>query len=50
MWSEHGFNWNDVSTHKKRGYCVYDNQIDYAPPNFTQDHEYIERWLVTENE
>lgn len=43
---EHGVNWNDVDTRKKRGWCVtaedgYDNEI----PIFTQDRYYIEQHL-----
>lgn len=52
-----GVNWNDIETWKKRGACVTKQQVersgairnqwivDHDIPIFTQDREYIERFL-----
>lgn len=50
MFQQHGFNWNDVETHKKRGYCVYEDYYDTEPPDFTKDRSYIEKWLNIDDE
>lgn len=47
MLIEHDFNWDNVDTHKKRGYCIYDNKTDFEPPIFTENREYIENHLIT---
>lgn len=47
-----GVNWNDVPTKFKRGVCVDANacgfHIDNEPPIFSQDREYIEKYLIRE--
>lgn len=48
--SKHGVNWNDVPVRYKRGICVLPDsdggfKIDYAPPMFTQNRNYIEDLL-----
>lgn len=56
-------NWNDLSTYKKRGRCVvkqtYTNEdggirshwvVDNNIPEFSQDRNYIEQYLATEDE
>lgn len=56
LWTEAHVNWNDIRTEWKRGACCYrDNTdsskahfpwiIDKAPPVFTQNRNYIERWI-----
>ena len=48
---QHNVNWNDLQTWKKRGTCVYKPQdggsikIDKEPPIFTQDRNFIDRFL-----
>lgn len=52
---EHGVNWNNIDTWKKRGTCTYRNPISWSSsqpvvideeiPIFTQDREYIEKHL-----
>jgi len=53
-------NWNDISPYFKRGGCFYRNLsidtdentnnvvTDVAPPTFTQDRDYIEKYLFLE--
>jgi len=52
---QHGVNWNDLSTWKKRGTCVTSKGnatetesyiIDTDIPIFTQDRQYINKYLV----
>ncbi len=50
-----GVNWNDLETHLKRGFVVRkDNEgnrfVDWSPPIFSQDRNYIERYLEVEKE
>lgn len=49
-----GINWNDLSTRLKRGRCIrkIDNkwEIDNNIPIFSQDRNYIEQYLVCEDE
>lgn len=58
-----GKNWNDLETYKKRGTCTYKNlvmdsgtevrydwYIDTEIPIFSQDREYINQWLIPEEE
>ena len=45
---EHGVNWNDIDTWKKRGTCVYNDFnliVDEDIPIFTKGREYIEELL-----
>lgn len=54
----HGVNWNDLEVWKKRGMCVYrepatndtqhDIVVDRIIPVFSQDRNYINRHLLTE--
>lgn len=52
--TEKGVNWNDLETWKRRGGCVYKHQVeersiagvDDNPPIFTQDRQYVERFLI----
>lgn len=43
-------NWNDVSSYFKRGGCVNRDGVDLSPPIFTQDREYIGRYLNPDEE
>ena len=59
---EHGINWNDLDTYKKRGSCCIKEtikekdiektvwKIDVNPPIFTQDRSYIERFIYINKE
>ncbi len=47
LFSKHGVNWNDIPTWQKRGYCAAQNAMDNDIPIFTQDREYIERCLTS---
>ena len=50
------FIWNDTDTDKKRGVCVIKNEeargwkIDRYIPIFTQDRNYIKKWLEPKEE
>lgn len=47
----HGVNWNDIDTHKKRGFCVtLDNDYDKDIPIFTKARNYIEKHMEVEDE
>lgn len=49
LMEEHSQNWNDIDTRKKRGFCVHgDGHYDKEIPIFTQDRNYIERFLESE--
>jgi tRNA(His) 5'-end guanylyltransferase len=61
MTFQKGKNWNDVETKFKRGSCVYKIQdpenvgrtkmyIDNEIPIFTQDRDFINKWLAVEQE
>jgi len=61
MLHEKGINWNDLPIGQKRGRCILrytvinDNDekrpgIDDCPPVFTQDRDYIEQFLLAEEE
>ena len=43
MLFQKGINFNDYPTHRKRGWCVVDDKIDFEIPIFSQDRNYIER-------
>lgn len=50
-----GVNWNDLETHLKRGLVVRKDDegnrfVDWNPPIFSQDRNYIERYLEVEGE
>ena len=47
LFSKYGVNWNDIPTWQKRGYCAAQNGMDNNIPIFTQNREYIERHLRT---
>jgi tRNA(His) 5'-end guanylyltransferase len=55
LFKEKGINWNDIETPKKRGTAVYydfDNSeyvIDCGIPIFTQDRDYITKYVNIEN-
>ena len=52
LWQEHKINFNDLEPYYKRGRCVVkgDNgwYIDHNIPIFSQDPNYIEQWLATD--
>lgn len=48
LMTERGVNWNDIPTHFKRGFCVIGTDgivLDREIPIFTQDREYLERFV-----
>jgi tRNA(His) 5'-end guanylyltransferase len=61
LFKEKGINWNNIDIWKKRGICLYKEQVaktvdgydvvrteiieDRGIPIFTQDRNYIERWI-----
>lgn len=50
---EKGINWNDCETWQKRGFCFLKNdeyECDLQIPIFTQDREYISRFLKPDEE
>lgn len=49
MCFQKGVNWNDWPTHWKRGRCFIKGELDNEIPIFTQDRNYIERHLQTED-
>ncbi len=52
LWQEHEINFNDYEPYYKRGRCVIkgDNGwfVDHNIPIFSQDKNYIEEWLLTD--
>lgn len=44
LWSR-GVNFNDLPTHRKRGFCIIDGTLDIKIPIFSQDRNYIERFV-----
>jgi len=54
LFKEHNINWNDLSTVLKRGSCVTKDfniwRVDDDIPIFTQNREYIERYVWSEGE
>ncbi len=45
-----GENWNNLNSHKKRGFGVKDGNVDWEVPIFTQNRNYIEDLLKVEAE
>ena len=53
LFQEYGINWNDIDTKWKRGFCVCKNNtidVDTEIPIFSQDRNYIEKFLEVEDE
>lgn len=60
LMEQHGVNWNDIPTWQKRGFAVYRNPnpiasdspsyVDTEIPIFTQDRNFISRYLAAEEE
>lgn len=48
LFQEHGINFNDYAPYWKRGRVFYRDSQDSVIPIFTQDREFIEKHLVTE--
>ena len=50
MCVQKGYNWNDLDPYLKRGICLTGSSwvIDKNIPIFSQDRNYIERYLLTE--
>ena len=46
LMQEHGINWNDIDTWKRRGACVTENGLDEEIPLFTSDRDYVNRHLM----
>ena len=45
MLMEKGINWNNTPTHFKRGFCFSKDGVDREIPVFTQDREYLEKFV-----
>lgn len=45
LFKEKGINFNDYSVLRKRGYCVVNKEIDLNIPVFTQDRNYVEKFV-----
>lgn len=50
IFKKSGQNWNDLPTHKKRGFCVSKSEqglweVDFHPPLFNVDRSYIDHHL-----
>jgi len=45
LFQKHGINFNNYSTMRKRGFCVIENEVDFNIPIFSQEREYIEKWV-----
>lgn len=45
LFQEHGINFNDYPTIRKRGFCVIDDTVDFDIPIFSKEREYVERWV-----
>lgn len=45
LFKEKGINFNDYSVLRKRGYCIVNKEIDSNIPIFTQDRNYIEKFV-----
>lgn len=41
----HGVNFNDYSAIRKRGFCIVEGKLDDNIPIFSQDRDYVERWV-----
>lgn len=51
VFKKYGINWNDIPTVWKRGWCCDKNlSIDFEIPIFTEDRNYIEKYLKTKDE
>ena len=50
LFQEHGINFNDYLTVRKRGFCLTANGVDMEIPIFTQDREYIEKWVYVKED
>ncbi len=52
LWQEKNINFNDFPVYQKRGTCIYkigrDLRVDYDIPIFTQDRNFIERFVSLE--
>lgn len=52
LWQQHGINWNDYDTWKKRGSCIFKRDgnwvVDENIPIFTQDRYYVQRLVEAE--
>lgn len=52
LWQEHGINFNNYEPYYKRGRCVIKGAdgwfVDRNIPIFSQDKNYIEQWLATD--
>lgn len=52
LWQEHKINFNDLEPYYKRGRCVVRGAdgwfVDREIPIFSQDKNYIEQWLATD--
>jgi tRNA(His) guanylyltransferase len=45
LFTEHQINFNDYPIIRKRGFCVIKGEVDDQIPIFSQDRNYIEKWV-----
>lgn len=45
LFQEKGINFNNYPSVRKRGFCIIDGEVDLDIPIFSQDREYIEKWV-----
>ena len=45
LFQEKGINFNDYPIMRKRGFCVVDDAVDTHIPIFSQDRDYVEKWV-----
>jgi len=48
LFKKHNINWNDTETKFKRGWCYTKEGVDNEIPIFTQDRNYIDKYLKTD--
>jgi tRNA(His) 5'-end guanylyltransferase len=45
LFQEHGINFNDYPTIRKRGFCIVNGKLDNEIPIFTKDRHYIQKFV-----
>lgn len=45
VWKKTNINFNDLPSLQKRGYCVVNGEVDQNIPIFTQDRNYVEKFV-----
>lgn len=45
LFQEHGVNFNDLPTARKRGFCIVNGEVDLDIPIFSKNREYVDRFV-----